>query len=97
MLLLLLLGGPTTTQDEEIGGNWITEFLQYTSANQLAVDFVSCHSYGTGYDHIVDVIISNVTTNRKQVGPDVDLFITEYGSSYYFQGISFILLILVII
>lgn len=76
----LQVGGPTTA-----GGAWIPEFLAYTKAHSLPVDFVSIHAYPTdlGNGQDVNALEDSIRAGRDRVGPSRRLVLSEYDSGLY--------------
>jgi len=73
----LIVGGPATCQSA-----WLTDFLAYTTANNVPVDFVSTHEYPTDITPPLLSMESVVSKARSEVG-DLPLYYTEYNDGLY--------------
>jgi xylan 1,4-beta-xylosidase len=84
----LRVGGPATA-----AAAWVSDFLKFTTANQVPVDFVSSHAYaddtvddlfGTNEDIPMDERVCRAAAKvhdeiRSSAKPDLPLFITEWN------------------
>jgi len=75
----LSVGGPATCQSQ-----WIPETLAFTQENGIQLDFISTHEYPTDIEPVQRNIMNQVVSkSRSIVGPDMQLFYTEYNDGLF--------------
>eukprot|EP01102_Stenamoeba_stenopodia_P023120 TRINITY_DN985_c0_g1_i1.p1 TRINITY_DN985_c0_g1~~TRINITY_DN985_c0_g1_i1.p1 ORF type:complete len:535 (-),score=134.85 TRINITY_DN985_c0_g1_i1:74-1633(-) len=78
----LSAGGPATCQSQ-----WLSDAMEFAAANNFTLDFISTHEYPTDVSVTTRNTLQQVLNNsRSIVGPDTNLFYTEYNDGLYYPG-----------
>lgn len=82
------VGGPSTAGCP----GWSLDLLEFAAEKDVAVDFVSCHSYGGESDThagIVNDIMGGINNENMQTAREgsakTSLFVTEWSSSWWYE------------